>query len=68
MVFTAFLLGVVLTVVLVVALLVWLARRSRDRAIGKSVDDVQFAVEDFVEELRQESEEYLENLDKVFSK
>ena len=68
MVFTAFLLGVVLTVVLVVALLVWLARRSRDRTISKSVDDVQFAVEDFVEELRQESEEYLENLDKVFSK
>jgi len=68
MVFTAFLLGVVLTVVLIVALLIWLARRSRDRAIGKSVDDVQFAVEDFVEELRQESEEYLENLDKVFSK
>ena len=68
MVFTAFLLGVVLTVVLIVALLVWMARRSRDRTISKSVDDVQFAVEDFVEELRQESEEYLENLDKVFSK
>ena len=68
MCFTTFLLGVVLTVVLIVALLVWLARRSRDRTISKSVDDVQFAVEDFVEELRQESEEYLENLDKVFSK
>ena len=68
MCFTAFLLGMVLTVVLIVALLIWLAHRSREQDRRKRVDDVQFAVEDFVEELRQESEEYLENLDKVFSK
>ena len=68
MCFGAFLFGVILTVVVGVLVLVYIGRHHRGGKIDDGAATIQFAVEDFINELGDESDEYLRKLQELLNK
>ena len=66
--FGAFLCGVLLTLVLCVVIVVYIGRRSPGSDVDKGAATIQFAVEDFIDDLGDKSDEYLQELHELLSR